>query len=147
MLQERVDIVLCCWTQCLFLIPVVNLCFLSACLYVFRCTTLSRSLHSITDIQALIKLMSWICVWAGPLGVLLPGSHWYCCMLTESWIRTHYLPSWQRGQLCLCLTLMFVTHRRSCSCKLNVGQRDDSGGSDCGNNNQRMTLNPSKSII
>lgn len=44
--KERGDFVLCCWTQCVFVIPAMILWFILVC--VFLCTAGSQNLHNIT---------------------------------------------------------------------------------------------------
>lgn len=74
------DITGTCWYCALLLcllsrnIPALILCFL--CVHECICVPLwARSCTWAPSCSPLISLMSWICVWGGPLGVLLPGIH------------------------------------------------------------------------
>lgn len=120
MLEECGDIVLCCWIQCALVIE-EHPCYDTLC----SCVPLWA--RTCAGSLALIRLMSWNCVWAGTWEFFSPSSvsadmlhhtdTLYCCIIRESRFCIHYLRS---RQLCLCIALMLVTH--GISCKLRAGQ-------------------------
>lgn len=123
MLQEHGDIVLRCWTQCVFNIeeqPRWEAFFFTMCaVCVWVCTSLSPNLDGITHTLALIRWineMDWhpSC----SLRVLLPGVAVRADVLyhidallrvVKTFLSIICIPR-RRSQLCLCLTLMFMTH-------------------------------------